>query len=381
MAETLIETRVYLRKQGLLSESRDLSAAPGAEFFGAIAAIFLPFLIGKAISGVSAALKKAGSEKTLKAAGRLPTYLYELPNEVGGKLVLNSNLGCVIIVRGRFSKPDDEKTPPLRFVTPGIFLSSGEEEEEKRIQRLNDNGIPVVELAAVYEGQIVLSDDETALLYKSRFLQVNEFQDGGNKRTLVVSIAISGAGEKEGEPVLSLAMMNFGELKRGSILGPNDLRSRRGSWLGGLGISDASIKAVEAMKLPAPKKPNPIGVMPVTVEGVLAETEEAKSALLFIAEVLDATKDDVSKAMAGEILKDRSKAVGEAADALEKLRQEEEEAYGAYLEAKSELATLGGDATAEARRAKEFAVERTKRAWQLKFEALKKFGVSLTHTE
>lgn len=379
MADTPFETRVYLRKQGLLSESHDLTPAPQPELLGALAAIFLPFLIGKVIGGVSAALKKAGSEKTLKASGRLPTYLYELPNVAGGTLALNPNLGCVIIVRGQFSKPDDEKTPPIKFTTPGLFLSP--EDEDKRIRRLNENGIPVVQIAAVYEGGIVLSDDETALRYESSFLQVNEFQEGNKPQTMVVSIAISAAGEKEGEPLLSLAMMNFGEIKRGTILGPDDLRGRRGSWLGGLGINDASTKAVEKMQLPAAKKPNPIGVMPVTVEGVFAETKEANAALLFIAEVLDGTKDDVSKAVAGEILKDRSKAATEASDALEKLRQEEEAAYGAYLEAKSVLATLPAETDPAVQRAKAFEVERTKRAWQLKFEALKKFGVTLSHTE
>lgn len=386
MADTGFETRVYIRKQGLLSESRVRPEA-AAEIIGALAAIFLPVVIGKLIGGIAAALKKAGGEKTRRDSGRLPTYLYQIANAAGAQMELNPNLGCVIIVRGRFSSADDAAIPPLQFTTPGIFLSSDEEDEERRILRLNDNGIPVVEIGAVYEAQVVVSDDETALRYKSRFLQINQFQDSGSKRAMVVSIAVSGAGEKEGEPVLSLALMNFGELSEGTILGPNDLRGRSGAWLGGLGISDTSMNAVKAMKLPDARKPNPIGIMPVTIEGVFAETKEANAALLFIAEVLDATKDKVAETISGQILKDPAKAAAEAADAIEKLRQEEESAYAAFLTAQGELAKLGPPPAQPTepqlleRRAKEFEVERTRRAWRLKFDALQKFGVSLTRAE
>jgi hypothetical protein len=73
--DSTMETRVYLRRQCLLSEPSKISAPAEPEIFGALAAIFLPLLIGKAIGGVSAALKKAGAEKTVKDSGRLPTYL------------------------------------------------------------------------------------------------------------------------------------------------------------------------------------------------------------------------------------------------------------------------------------------------------------------
>jgi hypothetical protein len=171
-------------------------------------------------------------------------------------------------VRGTFSGPDNDLTPEIIFRTNGVFLDP--DDEQRRI-RLNDNGIPVTEIAAVYEARIVTSEDGTALYYESRFLRVNEFQDGGNKRSLVVSLALFGAGANEGDPTLSLALMNLGEIRRGTVLGPAQLKSKRSTWLGGLGISEASMEAAKKIKAPGVNEP-PVGIMPVTIEGGLAET-------------------------------------------------------------------------------------------------------------
>lgn len=219
------------------------------------------------------------------------------------------------------------------------------------------------------------------MLYESRFLEVNQFLDGGSKRQVVVSLALFGAGEKEGEPTLSLAMMNLGEIRRGTILGPDDLRSKRSTWLSGVGITENLLKAAEKLTFPAPNKPNPMGFMPITVEGVFAETEAANTALLFIADVLDASKEAVTTTVSGEILKDNAKAATEAADALEKLRREEETAYAAYLTAKVNEAKLDAAASQTEKDVVKFEVERTKRAWQLKFQALKMLGINVDHVE
>lgn len=377
MANRPYETRVYVRKQCLLSEPNDISAV-APELLGALAAIFVPLLIGKAISGISAALRKAGSEKTLRDSGRLPTYLYRLSRQEGKNVLsLNPDLGAVIIVRGVFSKPDDQTIPNLTFSTPGVFLDP--DDTDKRIRRLNENGIPVTEIAAAYEARIIRSDDETALRYETRFFELNQYQDSADKRTVVVTIALQGAGDKEGEPTLSLAMINLGEIRTGTVLGPDQLGSRRSAWLGGLGITDGSLKAIEKISFPANKAS--LGIMPVTVEGMFAETEAANKALLFIADVLDATKDDVAKTVSAEILKDRNKQATEAADAVEKLRQEEETAYALYLKAKIAEAELVAGADPAKANSVRFEVERTKRAWCLKFQALKNLGVPVVRAD
>jgi hypothetical protein len=378
------QTRVYLRSQCLINPNpnarpgahTEAKAGPHAEFVGALAAIFLPVLIEKLLGGAGAALKKAGSEETLRDSGKLPTYLYQLSKE-GDKnsLSINPNLGCLLVVRGRFNG-----------VAPDTSTDEGQ-----RIKKLRDSNIPVNEIAALYEAEIILSEDRTALRYEGRFFEVNQFQGGrsSKQRAVVVGITIAGAGDKEGEPVLSLALTNIGEATPGTTMNDEQLKGKHSSWLGGLAISETSMKAIETIKFPSKDFPGPtLEVMPVTIEATFAETDSGNSALKFIGEVLDATKGDVSKTISGEITKDRGaeaeKKASEAADALEKLRQEEETAFSALLKAESEQANadpLPANATPAQKAAYEaaqkvlkFEVEKAGRAWCVKTQALKNMG-------
>src|SRR5438045_2858817 len=72
---TRVETRVYLRHQCLLGEEK---VTPPPRLVAGLAAIFVPALIEKALGAVSATLKKAGQEETLRDLGQYPTYLYHL---------------------------------------------------------------------------------------------------------------------------------------------------------------------------------------------------------------------------------------------------------------------------------------------------------------
>lgn len=384
------ETRVYVRPQCILSEP----SANQRELFGALLGIFVPLLIEKALGGVSSALKKAGAAETLKDSGRLPTYLYELSSKsmtaTDGTVTdtkstaLNPNLGCVIVVRGTFSGPDTGRQTVVAFPDgdSGVLDQAGQ--EQQRINRLRQSNITVNSIAVAYEAAIRKSNDQTAFHYESRFLEVNSFQGtrSGDSRALVISLAIHGAGEKEGEPTLSLALVNLGAVRKGSIKGPQQFGSQRTGWLSGLGVTDGVEKAIEKMKLDDGQTAL---VMPITFEGTIAETEKGSAALRFIAEVLDSTKGEVSKAVSGEILKDRGaeaqKKSSEAADALEKLRQEEEETYAAHLKAKAELAeaSLPADATPAQKAAyevKQFEQNRTKRLWCVKYWALDSAGAA-----
>src|SRR5438552_4849932 len=130
-----VETRVYLRPQCLLGEEK---VVPVPRFAAALAAIFVPALIEKGLDAVSTALKKAGSEETLRDSGKYPTYFYRLSYDdktKKGKLSLNPSLGCAAVVRGRFSGPDPDEEQTVVFPEPGLFL--GADEEPKRIKRLN----------------------------------------------------------------------------------------------------------------------------------------------------------------------------------------------------------------------------------------------------
>lgn len=389
------ETRAYIRKQCFMSRTSD---KPKAEFLPVLAAIFVPLLLEKALGGIGGALKKAGSEETLRDSGRLPTYLYRLTRKEkvveSGKikepakniLDLNPDFGCVLVVRGTFNSPDDLPPKQTQYGT-AVSTDNSENGRTERLTRLVANGIPVSKVAALYEAEINIAKDKTALLYESRFLEVNEFQGSRShdSRAMVTSIAISGAGAKEGEPLLSLVLVNLGDVPKNTVLGPDKLRGRRTSWVGGLGISDASLKALETINFPPEPESGDdrkyLEIMPITVEAVFAETDEGNKALKFIGEVLESTKGDVSKALSAEILKDRGKQASEAADALEKIRQEEEAAYGEYLKAKAEYNKLGlptplpdNFTLTDAQKITKFDRDMKLRLWCLKFRALQTLG-------
>jgi len=374
-----METRVYTRNQCLFQP-------PKAKIFGALAAIFLPLLLEKALGGLGGALKKAGSEQTLRDSGRFPTYLYQLvKTKDSSKLQLHPQLvgGCIEVVRGVFDKPNQ--------------AAPATDEVSATVSMLRSASIPVRDVAAYYEAAVMLADDRTALLYQSTHFEVNRFQGSRSpkKRGVVVSLAITGVGSKEGDPVLSLSLMNLGEVSAGIVMGPDELESKKSSWLGGLSISEESLKALQSLDSLASTKDGETtlyNIMPVTVEGMFVETDDGNKALKFIGEVLDATKGDVAKTVSGEILKDRGKeaveAAKEAATAAEKLRQEEEDAYAAYLKAKDEFCALGITTSPQdilnmdtstlpvAQRGKAFELQRTKRAWQIKLTAMQNVGLT-----
>ncbi|MFN2578869.1 MAG: hypothetical protein ABR607_14405 [Pyrinomonadaceae bacterium] len=382
------ETRVYIRRQCFLSRTSPREV--DKKFIGPLAAIFVPVLIEKALGGLAGALKKAGAEETLRDSGQLPTYLYRLMqqtvrnkgrDEVKHNLELNPDLGCVLVVRGLFANREEE-APANTVFARRISTEDSDAATNERIRLLNDNGIHVTQIAVLYEAEIDFAEDKTALRYTSRFLQVNDFQGDRShqRRAMVITVAITGAGQKEGEPLLSLVMVNLGQVSKNTVLGPEDLRNKRSSWVGGLAISDASLAAIATIQFPPPKPGETrayVQIMPVTVEGVIAETDEGSKALRFIADVLDSTKADVSKTLSAEILKDRGKEKQEAADAVEKLRGDEEGAYAAFLDAKADRAKLKNP-TAEEIAAADFKVEATRRAWCLKLNAAQRVGVEVS---
>jgi hypothetical protein len=361
-------------------------APPNDErFIGGLLAIFIPLLIEKAIGSIAAALKKAGGEQTLKDTGRLPTYFYRLPKdplsedlqnklqetrhkkgEKQSKLQFNPEFRCVIVVRGTFTET-------------GTLTPARNNDDELRRKKLRDSNIFVDQIGAIYEGAVIFADDRTALRYEGRFFEVNKFQGSRSqdkKRGMVVSIAISGAGQKDGDPLLSLALVNLGEVKANDVLTAKDLETKSTSWLGGLAISEDAMKAIETLDFVDPNtglsKPE-LEIMPVNVEAGFEETEDGNKALLFIGEVLDSAKTDVAKELSGDILDQKKKAEGKA-DALEKVREDEESAFADYLKAQMELAALDNPKPEE-KRAKQFEVARTLRVWCVKQGVLKKLGI------
>jgi len=381
-----IETRVYVRKQCLLSEPDKLQPprVNQPQFLGALASIFVPLLVDKGLSAVSGALRSAGAPETLRASAKLPTYLYQLTrNGEQRNLDLNSDLGCVIVVRGTFSSVDPPDQSTIRpFTDRGVLSGDSEVDENRRIRRLVQNQIPVSSIAALYEAAIIKSNDKAALHYEGRFLEVNAFQGGRSSKTrgMVVSLAIYSPTARENETLLSLALQNVGDVDLGTVAGPNQLGSKRSSWLGGVGMTDAAVTALGKLKV---DNGQTIGVMPVTLEAQFVEVEKGNKTLVFIADVLDAKKEPLTKAISDQILEGDKREKAEA-DALEALSVEEETAFANYLGKKAELAAvapLPANPTAaqiEVRNttvaAKTFEVTRTRRLWCNKYKALKAIG-------
>src|ERR1700752_303518 len=358
----MFETRVYIKNSCLIRPK------PEPEIIPAVAAIFLPILSEKLLGTAAGALKKAGEAKTRRDSGRLPTYVYQLAKTANSsELRLNPEFKSVIVVRGSFDKKNGDN--------PDV-------DDSPSVVALRRGGILVRELAFVYEADIRIADDGTALRYENRYLEVKRFIDDDDKisktsshRSLVLGLTISGAGQKEGEPVLSLALINLGEVNGRAILEPEDLIFRQSSWLGGLAISAASMKAIETIKFSG----NSLNVMPITIEATIAETDDGNAALKFICEVIVAAKTDVAKTVSGEIL-DRGKKADEATSAFEKLLNEEESAFAALVKADLDFAKmppLSNPPTVteqKARLVNRFAIESAGRAWCAKFGALQQLG-------
>jgi hypothetical protein len=381
-----IETRVYVRKQCLLSEPDRFPPARNnqPQFLGALASIFVPLLVDKGLGAISGALRSAGAPETLRASAKLPTYLYQLTrNGQQRNLELNSDLGCVIVVRGTFSSVDPPDQSTVRpFAHRGVLSGDSEIDEDWRLQRLVQNQIPVTSIAALYEAAIIKSNDKAALHYEGRFLEVNSFQGRRSAKTrgMVISLAIYSPTARENETLLSLALQNIGDVDVRTVAGPNQLGTTRSSWLGGLGMTEAAVTALAKIKV---DNGQTIGVMPVTLEAQFVEVEKGNKTLVFIADVLDAKKEPLGKAISDQILEGdkRDKA---AADALEGLSVEEETAFGSYLQKKADLAAvtpLPANPTASqteihntAVAAKTFEVTRTRRLWCNKYKALKAIG-------
>jgi hypothetical protein len=387
---------VFIKDKCVITPPPKDEAEDQRNFIGALLAVFIPILIQKALGRVAAALQKAGDPETLKDTGRLPTYLYRLPkeplpepvramwtklrmkdDEKPSKLQLNPQFRCVIVVRGTFTKTKTDTLTP----------ASGIDEENRT--KLRNADILVDQIAALYEGAVKVADDRTALRYEGRFFQVNRFQGSRSqkeKRGMVVSISMSGPGENDGEPLLSLALINLGEVNANTVLREEDLKSKSSSWLGGLAVSEDSLNAIKTLDFVDPntgQEKKSLEIMPINLEAGFIETEDGSKALRFIAEVLEAGAEGATKAISDEILKDRKKEAEQEADALEKLRQEEETAYAAYLTAKIELAKLehpkpDEHPTEEELAAKRFERDRALRVWCVKQSVLKKLGIEKT---
>jgi hypothetical protein len=325
-------------------------------------AVFLPVLLSQAYTGIVAAFRKAAKDDVVTKMGSRPMYLYRATNDTPPKLVLNDDFGCVIVVHGKFDTKKELRpgAEPTVVAPPREVLESTN--EAARIEALQKAGIPIAEIHALYEAAVEHATDQTALRYQSRMLILTKSlgKEGTEARGMVVNISITGAGPKPDEPVLSSTLLSLGDVKPGTFLGPDDLHARSTTWAGGIGVSKESQRAFKTL---AGQKVTTF--MPVTLTAGLAETRPGSAVAKFIADVLDAAKEDALKLAGEKLIPEKREEAAETHETeLEAVRAAEETAYKEYLSALSEQAKKPDPQTSEAARAVlDFEVTRTRRAW------------------
>lgn len=359
------DTRAYVREHCLLANAK---RPPAKTEFAPLLGILAPILIGKAIGGIAGAFRKAGADEVVKKIGSSPIYLYARTGDTPPALKMHPSLGCVILIHGVFDTKGAEaepgKEPPAVYKEDGIFAKADPEQAAKRIQRLNDNKIPVKKVHVLAEMEVNRSEDKTALLYQAKFLWIEKFLGtrSSPERGLVVNVNIVGAGAKPEEPIISGALLNFGEVKA-EVLGPDKLKSVTSDWAGGIGIGKESKEAFTALS----SNVKVLNYMPVTLKAGFAETAKGNAIAKFIGEVLEAGKADLTKLTNEQVSPtERDKADAKDEADLETLAVKEETAYSAYLTAKvnqKKEADGTPPPTAERVTFLQFERERTKRLW------------------
>ena len=372
--QTNFETRVYIRKQCLLSEPKKLEEVKKVDKKGlplALASIFLPIIIEKGIKAIGSALVNAGGEDKLQDSGILPTYLYQIGVTDNGESIveLNPEFGCVILVRGNFTGPDEgpDFDSPINY-SSGTGILDKQGQESQRIKRLDDNKIPVRKIAAVYEAKIHTSKEKNAFFYQSKFLQVNEFlgNRSSNIRGLVISFLMNGIAADEDDNELSVALINIGEIEKGVILG-DDISNKKSGWRKGLGLSPEQISLIQDSNLNQSD-----GIAPVTITGTFTETENGNKALVFIGEVLKAGATAASEELSDQALKGKEREE-EKATAIEEMQVDEAQAYDAYITARISRRDLSSSNEEEIEQSVA-KLEEAERKWCKKYNALKKLG-------
>ena len=374
------ETRVFLRPGCLLSES-------GPTAFGqeSILGTIVPVLIDKTLGFAVSALKKAGDKEVVKKIAELPTYLYTRQTTNPPSLALNPDFGCIILVQGQFTANSNAFAPakPLSFKTSEALTAKGPDADKARLERLQENGIPVSQVKMLAEVRVIPAVDGTAVRYEPRFLWTTEFLGERSKdsRTLVVNLAIAGATAKPDDSSLSSAIVDFGEIHRNSIYGRDHSfpPPRSTPWAGGIGVSKESAEAFKA-KFDNPRIDR---YMPVTFVVGFAETADGNALAKFLADLLDSNKKEIAS-FANERLNpdEKAKAAEQVVIDQGKLLDAATAAYQNYLAARAAFqsaidatsATPPVPLNAERRAQLDFERKRTQRLFCNAYAALKKSG-------
>jgi hypothetical protein len=347
---------------------------------------FIPTLVNTGYSALISSLKSAGDPKaTDQKLSAAPFYMYKAnvttpavkadPKQhkaaVPAVISTSDGLGCVVIVYGTFEPGGTiAGVQQLRAGDSCQSMCSPGKPDDCAACLKKNGKIPVSKLHALYEAQVEVAEDRTAITYDSKYFQVLDwFQTGreGRDHSYIVTLSLASPGGKAPDDnVQSTAILDLGVRQLNTVYTSAELTGS--GWVsGGVGMTDLDKSRLTDLSSSSVQKS--IELHPTTLFATINESIEGSAFAKKLADILDAAKTDataaITKAATPSTYSDQKK---KAASDLETARQTEESSYKAYLAAKvaqesGTAATVTPPPTDLVRQQMQFAVDSAQRAW------------------
>lgn len=236
---------------------------------GGIAAAVLPSLIEKSLDRLATAIRKAGEESV--------TNISRSTNIEIDKTLIPT---CIQIVHGTFftkkSQFENLNSQIKEKLLPTNEIKGASDVMNKPLEKLANLGVFIAETPFLFfEGNVRVSEDMSAiaispsiLIYNS-LIESTDFKNG--TRDLVLSFTFSSAGQSALQGKGTYGQLQFSNLKTGTVLLFPDTAFET-PWI--------------PIQITEKKSPRIVSV-------TASETKDANGFLLFLADVLDGSKDKV----------------------------------------------------------------------------------------
>jgi hypothetical protein len=301
---------------------------PQPKAVGPLVALFVPKLIELGLGAVASLLKKAGAEETVQASGAEFEMFYVADDEQ--RLVVNSQIKCILGVYGVFADDDEDPTP----------------DEDKAVKALEAAKLVPknADVAIVFEAAVVRTPDDSAFYLETRHFSVRDFIGARRKdeRDFVATLTLSTPSATADGSTIAIGNITLGRVGRetlpivaGQPLGAHPrYRSNLMPWNQIDGAAKAAYDSDVTRNVAAGKR-----YMPVTFTLTLSETADGNKFLAALGELLEGAKGEAAKELSALIVpEEREKTAKAKADSAEALYQAEEEAGITVKEAEAALA-------------------------------------------
>ena len=224
--------RAYINDSCIVSDEPYLlpdtdEAQRTAPLFGTIAAKLAGALISGAFEGIVGGIRAGGARRDTSYVAASDFSLYVADLSSSPRPVLNPKFGCVTIVAGDIAPGSTDCSDdyiPLTVAAETLSLPDSEwktDREDNSVENILKRANVCVngEAKAVYEGRILLSDDQTAFRMTSAGYWINSFistKSARAFRNVLYTLEIVEPSEGAGGKVLSTAWVDLGRLPPGS---------------------------------------------------------------------------------------------------------------------------------------------------------------------